>query len=173
MASARPSGVRSPSSSTSLPSLPTHSASAASCAGDRRGAGAGGELGQRQQADRRQGVGQPERLLDVDVLVLEVIVVDVMVVVVGHATSLSARAPAARPQTPCNHGQNAHRASAATPARSTTRLSARPPPGMGGRSRRPSRWTGGRRHAGARVPLRCYFAASRVRRTYCMMPPWR
>ena len=60
-------------------------------ADDRRGAGTGGELGQRQQPDGREGVGQPERLLDVDVLVVEVIVVDVMDVVVGHAPSLSAR----------------------------------------------------------------------------------
>ena len=53
--------------------------------------GASGELGQRQQADRWQGVGQPERLLDVDFLELEVVIGGVMVVVVSHAMSLSAR----------------------------------------------------------------------------------
>src|SRR6185437_5615893 len=61
--------------------------------GHRRGAGLGGELGQREQADRRERVGQPERLLDIDVLVLEVIVGDVMVVVVSHAPSLLAGGP--------------------------------------------------------------------------------
>ena len=60
---ARPSGVRSPASSTSLPSLPTHSASAASW----RATGAvrrlGGELGQRaaggSAAGRRAGRAPP------------------------------------------------------------------------------------------------------------------
>ncbi len=59
-------------------------------AGHRRGARRGGELGQRKQADRRERVGQPERVLYVDVLVLEVVVGDVMVVVVSHDLRLSA-----------------------------------------------------------------------------------
>ena len=66
----------------------------------RRPAGLGREFRQRQQADRRQRVGQPERLLDVDVLVLEVIGdtvgVDV-VVVVGHGVEpIGPRAGAGR-----------------------------------------------------------------------------
>jgi len=89
VASARPLRVRSPASSTSLPSLPTHSASAASLRPPAR-CGLGAKLGQREQADRRESVGQPERVLDIDVLVLEVIAGDVMVVSVSHATSLSA-----------------------------------------------------------------------------------
>ena len=85
--SAWSSGVRSPSGVHLLAVLADPGGERGELGNQRRPAGLGREFRQRQQADRRQRVGQPERLLDVDVLVLEVIGdtvrVDV-VVVVGH-----------------------------------------------------------------------------------------
>ena len=118
-------GVRSPSSSTCRPSLPTHAASAASWPGQRRLAGLRGELGERRQPDRRQRVGQLERLL-------------VMSMsscrshrrrrhsagtVVGHGPSLTARRPGGDPVRPSAGGRFRAAARAARRASFATRRS--------------------------------------------------